>query len=211
VTATTILLVRHGATDWNFELRAQGHADVALNQAGRAQAREAAESLAARRVDAVYASDLARAVDTARPIAAVHGLAVITDTSFREIDQGEWTGLTDEEIRRRWPESWGRARYYSARPGGESPSQVRRRALAGLARVVAAHPDGTVVIVSHGVTIRTLVAESLGCDERASARLRGVANGGIVKLEAGLADGRLVLGGFEREDGLAPARDDPNQ
>jgi glucosyl-3-phosphoglycerate phosphatase len=208
---TTVLLVRHGATDWNFELRAQGHADVELNEAGRAQARSAAAALASVRLDAVYASDLRRALDTARPIAETHGLEVTVDPDLREIDQGQWTGLTDEEIRARWPERWGPARHYSRRPGGESPAQVRARALGGVDRIVSVHPNGTVVVVSHGVTIRTVIAQALGLDDRGSATLRGLSNGGIVSLEARRCNGRLELGDLTRHDGLTPARDDPNQ
>jgi alpha-ribazole phosphatase len=203
--------VRHGATDWNVELRAQGQADIALNDLGRRQARNAALRLAPVDVDAVYASDLRRAFDTAREIASCHGLDVVAEPALREIDQGEWTGLTDEEIRSRWPERWGQARHYNARPGGEAPGDVRRRALGALARIVSKHPDATVVVVSHGATIRTIVAEVLGYDIRSSAALRGLANGGIVSFEAEMGDGRLVFARFERLDGRTPAREDPNQ
>ncbi|MFN2489670.1 MAG: histidine phosphatase family protein [Actinomycetota bacterium] len=206
-----MLLVRHGATEWNVQLRAQGQADIGLNDLGRRQALETAEKLAGARINAVYSSDLSRAFDTAAEIAARHGLAVQAEVAFREIDQGEWTGLSDDEIKRRWPDRWGPARHYSARPGGESPTEVRRRALAGLERVVGAHPEGAVVVVSHGATIRTLVAEALGLDERTSATLRGVGNGGVVCFDAERRDGRLVLDGLERMDESRPARDDPNQ
>jgi broad specificity phosphatase PhoE len=203
--------VRHGATDWNVVARAQGHADVALNDLGRAQARAAAERLAGVDVRAVFSSDLRRAFETARAIAVVHGLEVAVEPAFREIDQGEWTGLNDDEVRRRWPEQLWRQRHHAARPGGESPAQVRRRALEGLVRVVEAYPDGSVVVVSHGVTIRTLLAEALGYDDLSSARVRGLPNGGIVSLRAQPVDGRIALHRPVRWDGIAPRRDDPNQ
>jgi broad specificity phosphatase PhoE len=207
---TTIFLVRHGATEWNHSKRAQGQADVALDEAGYRQAVAAAEELSHVPVDAVYSSDLERAYATAEPIARTHGVEVRTDPAFREIDQGEWEGLHVDEIRRRWPEHWGPARHWTARPGGESPAQVRARALEGLARVVAAHPEGTAVVVSHGGTIRWLSAEALGYDDRRSARIRGLGNGAIVRVTGELRDGRLVLRDLERLDGNTTDLDDPN-
>lgn len=203
--------MRHGATEWNRTKRAQGHADIDLNAEGRKQALRAARELARLDIEAVYSSDLRRAADTATPIATSHGVEITPLVELREIDQGEWTGLTVDEIRRRWPERWGPARHYSQRPGGESPRQVRERALRALKKVVESHPEGTVVVVSHGVTIRCLMAEALGYDERRSASLRGLSNGGIVTLEARLRGGELVLGRLQRLDGRGPDLDDPNQ
>lgn len=207
---TRIWLIRHGATEWNINKRAQGQADIALTDSGRAQAKEVAVAMSTFSLDAIYSSDLVRAVDTAKPIAQEQGLEVETDPAFREIDQGEWTGLPTNEIRRRWPDLWGTARHYSARPGGETPGQVRARALAGLERVVRRHPKGTVAVVSHGGTIRWLVAESMGYDDRASAGLRGVSNAGAVLLEGWVEDGDLRLRFVERLDGAGPDLDDPN-
>ena len=207
---TTVYLVRHGATDWNIDKRAQGTADIPLAEAGRRQAVHTASELEGFDIDAVYSSDLQRARDTARAIAARHGLEVIEDPDFREIDQGEWTGLPVDEIKKRWPDMWGPARHYNARPGGESPQQVRARALAGLRRVIEAHPEGGVVIVSHGGTIRWLSAEVLGYDDRRSARIRGLGNGGIVSFEAKVGNGSLEMTDLQRLDGATPDLDDPN-
>ena len=122
-------MVRHGATEWNRTKRAQGHADIDLNDEGRAQAAEAAQRLAGEDIAAVYSSDLGRSLETAGEIAKLHGLEVVPDPDLREVDQGEWTGLDVDEIARRWPALWGDARHYSARPGGEAPAEVRERAL----------------------------------------------------------------------------------
>ncbi|HEX2059036.1 MAG TPA: histidine phosphatase family protein [Actinomycetota bacterium] len=207
---TTIYLVRHGETEWNHSKLAQGQADIDLNEAGYRQAIGTADGLSHVPVDAVYASDLKRAYRTAEPIAKTHGLSVETDPAFREIDQGEWEGLHVDEIRRRWPELWGPARHWSARPGGESPGQVRERALKALAKVVEAHPHGNVVIVSHGGTIRWLSAEALGYDDRRSARIRGLGNGAVVRMTGEMQDGRLALRDLERLDGNTTDLDDPN-
>jgi alpha-ribazole phosphatase len=207
---TRIILVRHGATEWNHTKRAQGQADIELNDAGHRQAIAIAQELAHYEVDAVYASDLKRSLDTAERIAEAHGLCVVTDPAFREIDQGEWEGLTVDDIKKRWPELWGPARHYNARPGGEAPQDVRRRALDGVRRVVEGHPDSTVVVVSHGGTIRWLSAEALGYDDRRSARIRGLGNGAAVSVEAHVTDGRLTVSDLVRLDGNTTDLDDPN-
>lgn len=207
---TTIYLVRHGATEWNDTKRAQGQADIELNEAGLVQARKAATDLAHIELVAVYSSDLKRAAETARAIAEAQGLEVVTDKDLREIDQGDWEGLTVDEIARRWPEMWGAARHYTTRPGGESPQQVRTRALAALERILKANPEGNVVVVSHGGTIRWIAAEALGYDDRRSARIRGLGNGQMVSIEASLDGGRLLLGDLTRLDGNTPDLDDPN-
>ncbi|MEA2507724.1 MAG: hypothetical protein QOH48_2342 [Actinomycetota bacterium] len=147
---------------------------------------------------------------TAEAIALLHGLQVVTDPGLREVDQGQWTGLHVDEIARRWPQLWGDARHHSARPGGESPPQVRKRALVSLSRIVERHPGAAIVAVSHGGTIRWLSAEILGYDDVASARIRGVGNGGIVSLNGRFEQGRLVLTDLHRLDGETTDLDDPN-
>ena len=207
---TRLYIVRHGATEWNINKRAQGQADVPLTHEGRIQSTDVAERLARADIDAVYSSDLSRARDTARVVAAPHGLDVIEDPDLREIDQGEWTGLTPDVIRERWPDRWGPARHYNTRPGGESPQQVRARALESVRRIVEKHPDGEVVVVSHGGTIRWLSAEALGYDDRRSARIRGLGNGAVVCVTASLDDDGLRLSNLARLDGNTTDLDDPN-
>ena len=207
---TTIFLVRHGATDWNVNKRAQGQADVPMSTLGYEQAEVAAERLEDEEIAAVYASDLQRASETAKAIARRHGLEVQLDERLREIDQGEWTGLTPDEICRRWPELWGMARHYNARPGGESPAQVRDRALRALHGITAGHPAGAVVVCSHGGTIRWISAEALGYDDRMSAGIRGLNNGGIVSVTATIEGDELILSKLVRLDGKTHELDDPN-
>lgn len=206
----TVFLVRHGATEWNIHKRAQGQADVPLTDKGRLQALDAAKQLIAFEIGAVYSSDLERAYDTAQAIAHAQGVEVITDPRLREIDQGDWTGLPVAEIERLWPELWGAARHYNARPGGESPREVRARALAALKDAVSAHPEGDIAVVSHGGTIRWICAEACGYDDRKSALLRGLGNGGIVSIKADIENGDLVVWGLDRLDGATPDLDDPN-
>src|SRR5947199_3660663 len=94
----TLLLIRHGETDWNAEHRWQGHADVPLNARGREQAKALAEELAPEGIDAIYASDLSRARDTAEIVGERLGVPVVLDPDLREIDVGSREGLTGEEV-----------------------------------------------------------------------------------------------------------------
>jgi probable phosphoglycerate mutase len=207
---TKIYLVRHGATDWNVNKRAQGQADIPMDDLGYQQAEQAAERLQNEEISAVYASDLQRASETAKAIARRHGLEVHLDERLREIDQGEWTGLTPDEICERWPDLWGMARHYTPRPGGETPEQVRARALSALKDIARENPDVGVVVCSHGGTIRWISAETLGYDDKLSAGIRGVNNGGIVSIEAEMKGEDLVLSELVRLDGKTYELDDPN-
>src|SRR5581483_2208896 len=119
---TTLLLSRHGETDWNREGRWQGWADPPLNEVGREQARALAETLRTTAFDAVYSSDLRRAHETARIVAAPHGVAVVTGPGLREIDVGSWSGLTRAEIEARFGPD-------AVRPDGETREQHAARVL----------------------------------------------------------------------------------
>lgn len=205
-----IFLVRHGATEWNADKKAQGHADIPLTPDGIRQAHVAADALADRDISAVFTSDLVRAADTGHIIASRHGCPVVLDPDLREIDQGEWEGLRISEIAARWPDLWGPARHYRPRPGGEAPQDVRQRALQAVRRAVEQYPQGRIVVVSHGGTIRWISAEVLGYDDEQSARIRGIGNGGIVCFSATVADGELMLYDLRRLDGKTSDLDDPN-
>jgi broad specificity phosphatase PhoE len=146
--ATTILLARHGETDWNREGRWQGWADPSLNGTGHDQARELAATLAGTHFDAVYSSDLRRALETAEILASPHDLPVVTDPGLREIDVGPWSGLTRAEITERFP--------LGNRPGGETREEHSARVLASVERIARAHPAGRILIVAHGGCLRAL-------------------------------------------------------
>ncbi len=150
---TTILLARHGETDWNREHRVQGHTDRPLNDTGRAQALVLAESLAGETLDAVYASDLSRAFDTARAVADPRGLPVTTLRELREKNFGSWEGQTDNEILLRFPDvrsgPWG---------DGETNEEMAGRVVAALRTIAERHPGAQVLVVSHGGPLRAVRA-----------------------------------------------------
>lgn len=145
---TTLLLARHGETDWNLEGRWQGWADPPLNDTGRSQALALAEQLRSTPFDAVYSSDLKRAHETAEILAAPHGVAVVVDRDLREIDVGSWSGLTRAEIAERFPGG--------SRPDGETHDQHARRVRAAVTRIARGHTGGRVLVVTHGGTIRSI-------------------------------------------------------
>ena len=161
---TKVILVRHGETLWNLEMKYQGHCDVALTEKGVAQAMLAAQRLADENISAVYASDLSRALKTAECIGAQHNLPVVAIPELREINFGEWEGLTYEGINNQWSDTMANLFTHPDDvqiPGGETFRAVKERATLALTKLVEKHPNQTIVIVSHGGTIRTLLCSVL--------------------------------------------------
>lgn len=151
---TTILLARHGETDWNHDGRFQGWADPPLNETGREQARALAIQLAGVLFDAVYASDLRRAYETAVIVAEPHGVSVVTDPGLREINVGSWSGLTRPEIEERFPA----AEHHD----GETRAEHLARVLEAVERIASAHAGERILIVSHGGSLRALRRHAVG-------------------------------------------------
>lgn len=160
-----LILVRHGETDWNRTGRCQGVADIELNNNGRKQVRELAESLKNLDIAAVYSSDLRRALETARVIARHHSISVSIDEDLREMNQGELEGLMFSEIRERYVhvlKEWRESPETLILPSGESLLEVQRRAWKAFEKVHRRHAGETVVAVSHNLTITTLLCKITG-------------------------------------------------
>jgi len=151
---TTILLARHGETDWNRDGRFQGWADPPLNELGREQAQSLADRLRETPFDAVYTSDLRRARETAEIVAAPHGVPVASDTALREIDVGSWSGLTRAQIEERFPG----AHHHD----GETREHHAARVVAAVERIARAHPRRRILVVSHGGSLRALRHHCVG-------------------------------------------------
>jgi broad specificity phosphatase PhoE len=148
---TTLLLVRHGETDWNAERRFQGHADVPLNARGREQAQRLADELRDTEVDAVYSSDLSRARETAEILGARLSVEIVLDRDLREIDVGSRQGLTWSEAQE--VTDWD----------GESRGAHAERIFNALHRIAEQHRGGRVLVVTHGGSMRR-VHDHLGLD-----------------------------------------------
>lgn len=173
-----LVMVRHGETDFNRERRVQGHLDVPLNATGMAQARAIAQRLASFPLVHCVASDLARAADTARQIAARHGLDVEFTPDLREAHLGVLQGrLYDESshILRLEADDVPHNDIRTGPPGGESLLDVRRRAqrfVRQLTKRAPTLPDGDILIVGHGGSLRAVLAVVLGLPTTAAWAFR---------------------------------------
>lgn len=150
---TEMILVRHGETDWNRELRFQGHVDVGLNAIGLEQARRVASRLAAEPAAHLYASDLLRAQQTARPVAQQLGVASVTEPALREQNFGTVDGMRVEDIKAQHPQAWEQwLRFHEdyCMPGGETTREFHARVVDAVHRIAGDHPGATLVVVTHG-------------------------------------------------------------
>ena len=166
---TDIILIRHGETAWNAERRLQGHIDIALNPEGERQAAALAAALAGERVDAIVASDLQRAWQTAEAVGARHGLPVARDAALRERCYGGFEGLLYAEIEQRFPPEFAawQARDIDARmpPGARTAETFRefyRRAMDAILAWAAAHPGRSLALVAHGGVLECAYRTALG-------------------------------------------------
>lgn len=163
---TTIILIRHGQTEWNRVERFRGRADVPLNETGLAQAEATGRRVgAAWQPAALYASPLSRAVQTAAAIGRSTGLEVQVFPGLADIDYGQWQGLTPDEARERWPEAvddWYQHPERADIPGGENLERLRQRAMTAVGELAGRHPDQTIVLVGHTVINRVILLGVLG-------------------------------------------------
>ncbi len=153
---TRVLLVRHATNDTLGRLLAGWTPGIHLNEEGRVQAERLARSLAAAPLVAVYSSPLERALETARPIAAAHGLDPVACDALGEIRFGEWTGRTFDELER--DERWRRFNAFRAgtrAPGGEHTLEVQARVVTWLEGIRDRHPGpDAVAAVTHGDVVK---------------------------------------------------------
>ncbi|HEV8689964.1 MAG TPA: histidine phosphatase family protein [Ideonella sp.] len=163
---TRILAVRHGETAWNADTRLQGQTDISLNATGQEQARRLAEALAGEDIDAIIASDLVRARDTAQAVADRQGMTLATDAGLRERSFGIFEGHTYAEVERLWPEEsarWRRREPEFGAEGGETLQGFYDRCVATATQLAETHPGRTLLLVTHGGV--------LDCLYRAASRI----------------------------------------
>ena len=203
IEATRVVVLRHGQTAWNAEQRLQGQLDIPLDAVGQWQAGRLAQALAGEGLSAIYSSDLQRALATARALADVTALPVVTDTALRERHFGRLQGLTYPEIEERHPEDargW-RQRVPDYEPGGgESLIAFSARCVPAVAALAARHPGEAIAVVAHGGVLDCLhrAATGVALDAPRSWQLR---NATINRL---LFNGeRFVLVGWDDDAHLA--------
>jgi len=160
-----LILARHGQTDWNAQHRYQGHAKVPLNQTGLQQATALGQRLAHEGIEAIYCSDLPRAWMTGQVVAAACDLPLQPEPRLREMDFGEWQGRTHAEIHagRAGASPGGHQEPLSyAPPGGETLGQLAERVGAVLQEARRTQQGQTVLWITHGGPLRTLLCLVLG-------------------------------------------------
>jgi broad specificity phosphatase PhoE len=166
----TLYVARHGQTDWNAERRWQGHADPPLNDKGRAEALALGQTLRGRGIERIYSSDLGRASETGKIVAAVLGVSVELDERLREVDVGEWSGLTTDEVVERFPEGYLRRREgQTGWTDGEPFEAMARRVVEVATEIAERNPDAGVLLVTHGGPLRALSTEAADADTWVSA------------------------------------------
>ena len=196
--ATRVIAIRHGETAWNAERRIQGQLDVGLNDAGRAQAERVGRAVAHEGIDAIYSSDLLRALQTAQQVAAhaPSALPIGLDAGLRERHFGEFEGHAYADIDARWPA--GALRWRQRDPsygpaGGETLAAFYGRCVAAAACLAARHPGQTIALVAHGGVMDCLYRAALGLDLQA-VRSWQLGNASINRLL--FSDDRFTLVGW---------------
>ncbi|MFE7798824.1 histidine phosphatase family protein [Nocardia sp. NPDC057440] len=185
----TLILLRHGQTEWNASDRMQGQIDTDLTELGRRQAKEAARELVSRNAIAIVSSDLRRAFDTASALAEHTTVPVVTDVRLRETDLGDWEGLTHLDVDADYPGArvaWRLDATYTP-PGGESKLEVGARSLPVVQELFADRqdwPGRTIILVAHGGLIAALTAALLDLPPRNWPALGGLANTSWVQLSS---------------------------
>jgi probable phosphoglycerate mutase len=196
IEACRLALIRHGETEWNRSGRWQGHTDVPLSAAGRAQAARLARRLAKEgwRFDALYASDQSRAWETAVILGGALGLSPAAAQALREIDLGDWAGHSVEEIARAFPEAWGRleAGEDIARGGGETFARFQSRILNWLDPVSRRHAGQTAAIVTHGGVIRAILLHARGLPWKERHQIPSIENASLSVVEKTIDRWRIV-------------------
>lgn len=190
---TELILLRHGETDWNRELRFQGHVDVSLNAIGLEQARRLAQRLAGETAHHIYASDLTRARQTADPVSQRLGLATVSDAALREQSFGRVDGMRVDDIKAQYPQAWEDWLQFHedyCMPEGETTRQFHARVMDAVQRIVAAHRGQTLVIVTHGGVLDMIyrTARALGLS---GPRQSEIPNAGLNRVR--VTEGRIDI------------------
>lgn len=211
---TDTYLIRHGQTDWNRDRLCMGQADIPLNALGHEQARRVADRLRDVSLTAIYTSDLSRTIETARPLADRHHLAINSDRSLRELDYGDWQGLHQDELPQHYPKAFRqdpRLDPLDFHPdGGERVRDLFGRVTTAFETIVRDHAGESIAIVAHGGVIRCLTNYVLGNGAHAWEQPFfslgfTVSNGGItrVRVEADPSARLVCLNDTCHLDGLS--------
>jgi broad specificity phosphatase PhoE len=190
-----LLLVRHGESTWNRVHRIQGQLDPPLSEEGRRQATQLGRRLAGHKFSAFYSSDLGRAMETAGLIGEAVGVTPTPMAEVREIYLGEWEGLHNHELEARFPQawaSWSEEPNWDLVPGGEGSAPFEARVAAAIDSIFERHPEGDVLVVTHGGVIQIALHHVVGRPGRGIFPFR-IQNASLSVIEK--RGGRLVVSG----------------
>ncbi|MGQ9650898.1 MAG: histidine phosphatase family protein [Phycisphaerae bacterium] len=208
--STELIIVRHGETEWNVDGRMQGHADSNLTPRGLRQAEAVARRLVQENIEAIYTSDLGRAIRTAQLLGRAKGLVVIPDTRLRERNMGVFQSLTVEEMRRGFPREYDRFASRQADyviPGGESMQQCHERVIECLQSIADRHPGRKVAVVTHGGPLSAAFRHTMQLPVNAPRRW-SLFNASMNRFEVQEAKWQLALwGDLSHLDGLTSEDD----
>ena len=163
--ATNVLLIRHGQSRGNAERRFGGHTATPLSSRGRRQAEATARALKSESLTAIYSSDLARAMETAKAVSNLTRVSANGTSAFRERSVGVMEGLTFEDAAQQHPEQYAallRRDFEHVLTGGESYRQLLDRAREKLDKIIAEHRGGKIAVFSHTGTICILALHLMG-------------------------------------------------
>ena len=179
---TRLIIVRHGESESNRKKTFTGQLDIALSDLGKKQAELVKKYLKDYKIDKIYSSDLSRAYNTALPTAESKGIEIQTSKNLREIYAGEWEGKTFDDIEKEYPDTysvWRSNIGIAVCNGGESVKELKERVEKEVGRIVAENEGKTVMIVSHGTPIRSLLCIWKGADVSDMQDIRWVPNASV--------------------------------
>lgn len=210
-----LLIVRHGLSLTNKDKRYTGQRDVPLAPLGLLQGEAVSRYIAENyKVDAIYASDLSRAVDTLAPLSAHLSLPIKRCAGLREISLGDWEGKTYEEVKSLYPETYAllkTARHLVRYEGGESYREAYDRAVNAFLTIARENEGKTVAVVSHGGTIRLFLSKVMGLPyEEGNGNTPAISNASLTAVEIDGEDMRLVFAGEDGYLGTLTEAVDPN-
>lgn len=200
--STRLYLIRHGESEANKIDAFAGHSQFNLTEQGRAQAQKAAEYLATLHVDAIYASDLPRAYQTAEPTAKRLGMEIITSKALREINAGDWEGRTFTDLQTNDPTyaTWMTDIGHARPTGGESVTELQTRVLAELTAIAERHEGQTVFVFTHATPIRTFAAHCAGKTADTMREIPWMSNASVTHATYERGSGEFTMIEYDKHD-----------
>lgn len=181
---TKLIFIRHGYSEYNHLKKFTGQLDIPLTPLGVKQAEITAQYLLKTyKIDAIYSSDLSRAVNTAKPVAAALGLPVQTDKRLRELNLGDWTDMYIADVREKYPAEYEAYRKGARCMGGESTDELKDRALQAVLEIVRNNANKTVLITAHGGTIRAILRGLQNLSAADGAKVPIVSNNSVTEID----------------------------